>query len=238
MNEDAARCRTVLLVDDDEQFRSGIRRILETLRGDICIKVLEAGTGADAMGLLGNQSVDFVLLDYMLPGGNGLEWLKKILSAHGNVAVIMLTGKGNEEIAVEAMKIGAVDYLVKDSISPVRLHHAITSAAKGVEMLHTIDRQREKLLHAERQRVMIESLATACHHLGQPATAIMVYLGLMNQSEQSPDMQNMISECLKAAKSMADVFTKLQQVSEYRPEPYLLPREGESPDPDGRMLRI
>jgi DNA-binding response OmpR family regulator len=238
MSENTGKHWTVLLVDDDEDFRAGIRGILQMPQDDITMHVLEAGTGVDAMKILEDQHVDLVLLDYMLPDGNGLEWLERISSARSRPVVIMLTGEGSEEVAVEAMKKGALDYLAKSSVTPVRLHHAITIASQRVEMLRTIDRQREELLQAERQRVMLESLGAACHHLAQPATTITAYLDIMKGREQSPDMRDMISNCVEAAETMGHVFRQMQAVSEYRTESYLSFGEDELPRADERILKI
>jgi FixJ family two-component response regulator len=150
----------------------------------------------------------------------------------------MLTGEGSEEIAVEAMKKGAADYLVKTSLSRIRLHHAVKSALERAEMLQTIDRQREELLCAERQRVMIESLGAACHHLSQPATAIVACLDILKNSDQSSNMREVIASCIEAAERMSDVFRRLQAVTEYRTEPYLQTGDKESPHPEERIVRI
>jgi signal transduction histidine kinase len=79
-----------------------------------------------------------------------------------------------------------------------------------------LERQRQALIDAERQRVMIESLGTACHHLGQPITAITVYLELMKKEEASEERRTMIEECLGAVESLRGVIGKLRTVSEYR----------------------
>lgn len=87
--------------------------------------------------------------------------------------------------------------------------------------LHTIEAQTDALLDAERQRVMIQSLGAACHHLGQPATVLSSYLQLLQRTELSPDGQAMIAECRVAADSVASILDRLQRLTVYRTEPYL-----------------
>ena len=100
----------VLLVDDDALDRRAVRRSL----GSNYV-LLEANTGEQALAHLQDQAPDCVLLDYQVPGTDTLDLLETCVQAQ--LPVIMLTGAGNEAIAVEAMKRGAQDYLTKDQIS-------------------------------------------------------------------------------------------------------------------------
>jgi len=98
--------------------------------------------------------------------------------------------------------------------------------------------QHEKLLAAERHRVMIESLGAACHHLGQPATVISAYLQMMKRKERDPELQDMISKCILAANSMADILKQLMHVSQYRTEPYLASNGNDDCHHDETILKI
>lgn len=228
---------TLLVVDDNDLFRRSIGQLLLKLSGSPLDKVLEASSGTDACRLLESHPVDCILLDFQMPGGDGLFWLRKIISNHPHVAVIMLTGEGDEAIAVEAMKTGAMDYIVKESPRENDLLRAIINALERMRMQKELEEQREELLQAERQRAMITSLATACHHLGQPATVIMTYLELMDRRETSPEMKEMIRQCLKAAEGIGEILVKLQRVSEYRTVPYL-PAEAARGESDQQILDI
>jgi DNA-binding NtrC family response regulator len=229
---------TVLLVDDDENFRSGLRRLARMIEGDAKLTTLEAGTGAEAMGVLGRQPVDCVLIDYNMPGGTGLEWIGRILEQSPHMAIIMVTGAGSERLAVEAMKSGAMDYLVKGSITLEEFQRAILNAVEKSRMQRTIEVQQKELLDAERQRVMIESLAAACHHLGQPATVITAYLAIFKRTVHAPETALMLDECMRAADSMAEILEKLQNVSEYRTIPYLPTSVGEDSQWKTNILAI
>jgi DNA-binding NtrC family response regulator len=211
----------ILVADDEQNFRDSMKRLFHLLQDDsIGFEIVDASGGEDALTFLKSKNVDCVLIDYQMPGGNGIEWLRRILEQNRNTAVIMVTGMGSESVAVEAMKSGATDYLVKGSITPESLFRAVLNAVQKIHMRLALEKQREKLMDAERQRVMIESLGAACHHLGQPATVITTYLRIMQRDENSPDRMNMITNCLKAAEAMDEVLRKLQTVSRYRPEPY------------------
>ncbi len=106
------------------------------------------------------------------------------------------------------------------------------------DRIRVIEAQSRALVQAEQQRVMIETLGATCHHLGQPATVIRVYLEMMKKKEASPEMQRMIDECQDAAESVAGILQRLQSVATYQTEPYLPSREAAEPGHEDRILKI
>jgi len=100
---------TILVVDDE---RSVTDLLHEDLReeGYSCVT---AGTGEDALKRLSEGNFDVVLLDLKLPGISGMDVLREAKSIHPEVAVIVVTAAGDAQTSVEAMKIGAVDYITK-----------------------------------------------------------------------------------------------------------------------------
>ena len=99
----------MMLVDDEERFLSTTRKLLE--KKDY--SVLTAASGADALELLRTNRVHVVILDVKMPGMDGVATLREIKRRFPMVEVIMLTGHATVDSAVEGMKAGAVDYLMK-----------------------------------------------------------------------------------------------------------------------------
>ena len=99
----------LLLVDDDPDFRGSVaRRFLR--RG---YQVQEASSGPDALAFCERRQYDVVILDLVMPGVSGIEVLEKLKAAHSESEVIMLTAQGTIETAVQAIKLGAYDFLTK-----------------------------------------------------------------------------------------------------------------------------
>ncbi len=99
----------ILIVDDEASIRSSLKGILE----DEGFLVRTAAAGEDGLELLKNQNVDLVLLDIWLPRMSGLDVLKRIKSAEESPQVVMISGHGTIETAVQATKLGAHDFLEK-----------------------------------------------------------------------------------------------------------------------------
>ncbi len=228
-------CR-ILVVDDDSEFRDSTRRLLWLVGQSLPLQVQEAVNGADAMRVIGEGKTDCVLLDHRMPGRTGTEWIVDFLKADSNLAIVMVTGEGDEQAAVNAMKNGAMDYLIKGTITAESIQRAMTNALEKRAMRQTLEQQREMLLTAERQRVMIECLGTVCHHLGQPMTVITAYLDIMKRQETDTALRTMIDECAVAVEEANDVLARLQAVSMYRTEPYLETLEGMPASNQDRIL--
>ena len=104
---------TLLLVDDDTSLREDMVTYFQRAG----YRVIDCGTAADALSLADRQHVDVIILDMILPDMSGLDVLEKLRSRGCDSEIVMLTGEGTIETAVEAMKKGAREYLTK----PIRL---------------------------------------------------------------------------------------------------------------------
>ena len=101
---------TPLLVVDDEP---PIRRLLRTSLGAQGYRILEAGTGHDALDLIACEAPEVVLLDLGLPDLDGLDVIRRLRTSGSKIAVIVLSSRGDERGKVEALDLGADDYVTK-----------------------------------------------------------------------------------------------------------------------------
>jgi DNA-binding NtrC family response regulator len=99
----------VLLVDDEVPFVETMTKRLSKRQ----VMVLPAYSGREALEKLAKNAVDVVILDVKMPGMDGIETLREIKKTHPLVEVVMLTGHATVETAVEGMRLGAFDYLMK-----------------------------------------------------------------------------------------------------------------------------
>ena len=99
----------VLLVDDEKDFIEMLSLRLK----EVGEKITVAYSGQEGLDALGKADIDVVILDIKMPGMDGIETLSEIKKKYPLVEVIMLTGHGSTETAVQGMKLGAFDYLMK-----------------------------------------------------------------------------------------------------------------------------
>lgn len=117
----------ILLIEDEEPIRRVLVRILS--EEDAQYKITEAVDGKKGFHLLNKESFDLVLCDIKMPKMDGIEVLQKAKNSKINTPFIMLTGHGNVETAVEAMKLGAYDFISK----PPDLNRLLTSVRHALE---------------------------------------------------------------------------------------------------------
>jgi phosphoserine phosphatase RsbU/P len=120
----------VLIVDDDPTTSAVLRGLMRSLAGELASEVTCVGTGAAARAEFKRGVHQLVLLDYLLPDEDGLTLLAAVhaMPESRRPVVVMLTGGGSEQVAVEAMKLGAKDYVVKTALNLPTLRRAILGA--------------------------------------------------------------------------------------------------------------
>ncbi len=155
----------LLLIDDDEVDRMAVARLLASVSPRPIID--ESESGEAALERLGTQRYDCVLLDMRLPGQSGLDVLRALRAGDIRTPVIMLTGFGDEETAVECMKAGAADYIGKSSLTAERLLNSIRQALRVDEAEARAREASEKL---RRQAEQLRELAVAAATLNVTST--------------------------------------------------------------------
>lgn len=109
----------VLVVDDDQVDRMALRRAL--VQTGIALEFNESDAVLTAIEMLATAPFDCVFLDFNLPDGDGLTFLRGLRAAGISTPVVMLTGQQDEEVAALLMGAGAADYIAKEALTPARL---------------------------------------------------------------------------------------------------------------------
>jgi DNA-binding NtrC family response regulator len=131
----------LMLVDDEERLLSSIAKLLSK-KG---IDVVTATSGAEAIEKLKHQTIHVVILDVKMPGMDGNETLVEIKRLFPMVEVIMLTGHATVESAVDGLKFGATDYLMK----PIGIDELIQKAEEAFEKRVRLE-EKIRMTHARK----------------------------------------------------------------------------------------
>jgi two-component system nitrogen regulation response regulator NtrX len=121
----------VLIIDDERPIRNSLRDILEYEK----LKIQEASNGNEALELISKNHFDLILCDIKMPGMDGMELLCKIQESHSEVPVIMISGHGNVETAVDALKKGAYDFIEK----PIDLNRLLVTVRNALDRASLVE---------------------------------------------------------------------------------------------------
>ena len=153
------KLQQILIIDDDDIDRIAIKRALKPKQHEI--EITEAIDGKTGIAIAQEMSLDCIFLDYLLPDGDGLSILKEMRSLGIDYPVVMLTGQGDERLAVEIMKAGASDYLTKNTLSP----EILSKTLQHVSQIYQAELERERI--QQEQTILIEKLKQAQNQLLQ-----------------------------------------------------------------------
>jgi signal transduction histidine kinase len=208
----------ILLVDDNEGDRVLCKRHLAR-SDDLTCSFLEARSAAEALEILSQQRVDCVLLDNYLPDAVGVEVIEqlRIASQDDFLSVVLLTGRGDESIAVEAMQHGANDYLPKSKVSTSVLARAVGNALEKNNLKRLVENKRKMLDETNRELrqrnlEIREFYQTVSHELKTPVTAIREYNALMLEGiggEVSDDHKDFLSRSITCCDRLTRLINDL-----------------------------
>ncbi len=230
--------RTVLVVDDDDVDREAVKRLLKA-----SFNIIEAGDGASGMARLEEHRVDCLLLDYLLPDTDGVSFVQRLREQPKGrmLPVVMLTGQGDEKVAVEALKAGAADYLPKRALTRSAVVRAVENAVEKVALQDAVDRYRNEiesknLALARSNEALLQKndeikgfYQQLSHELKTPLTSNQAFLSLLldgTGGELSDEQREYLEYALKACKQMTHCVNDILDVSrlntgkmDFHPEP-------------------
>ena len=232
----------ILVVDDDEVDRMAVRRALTKV--GVQMELSEVGDGNSAIATLKDNLYDCVFIDYGLPDQDGLTLIKKLRAIDVKIPLVVLTGQGDEQIAVELMKAGATDYLSKSRLSgeilaqvlrySIRVHRAEMQAESANQQLRKSNElltHQNQELELQRQQIQLQNikllevsrlksqfLATMSHELRTPMNAIIGFSQLLLRpksiGELNHKQQDLMERILNNGKHLLMLLNEILDFSQ------------------------
>ncbi|MGB3655774.1 MAG: ATP-binding protein [Rivularia sp. (in: cyanobacteria)] len=230
----------ILIIDDDEVDRMAVSRALKA--ANIRMKLSEASDYSGAFEILSENIFDCIFVDYLLPGKDGLALVQEIRASGSKVPLIILTGQGDEQTAVELMKAGASDYITKSRITPDLLSATLRNVIRIYEAELQIElfnqqlresnellKRKNKELEEKREQIHIQNLklleasetksrflATMSHELRTPLNAIMAFSQMLqrkNKGNFSTSQVDMIQRIHNNGKNLLALINDILDLS-------------------------
>ncbi|MBG6760476.1 SpoIIE family protein phosphatase [Pseudomonas aeruginosa] len=154
---------TLLIIDDDEVVRESLAAYLE----DSNFKVLQALNGLQGLQIFESEQPDLVICDLRMPQIDGLELIRRIRQTASETPIIVLSGAGVMSDAVEALRLGAADYLIKPLEDLAVLEHSVRRALDRAYLRVENQRYRDKLEAANRELQASLNLLQEDQHAGR-----------------------------------------------------------------------
>ena len=203
-----------ILIAEDEPVS---RRLLESRLTMWGHEVIITTDGSQAWDVLQQPDAPkLAILDRMMPGLEGLEVCRKARELpHGKLTyIIILTTKGRKEDIVEGLEAGANDYITK----PFDHEELRARVQVGIRVVDLQDR----LIEAERNRVLMQAAGAAAHEINQPLTVVigMSDLMLLKISPDAPERRN-VETIRQEAHRISEIVKKMAEIRQYATKPYI-----------------
>lgn len=217
MNKGLGNRINVLVVEDDEDDYILTSALLSEIQTDR-FEPDWARTYEEALEKISAAPFDVCLLDYRLGAHNGLELLRETRDLGFDAPIILLTGQGDQEVDIEAMKAGAADYLVKSQINAANLERSIRYAIQQKQMEEErIRRIREQLARTQAEaanKAKDDFLAMVSHELRTPLNAMLGWVGILRTNKGKEEVYARAIDAIeRSAKAQTRLVNDLLDIS-------------------------
>ena len=206
MTENSIR---ILIIDDDPEYVSVVKHYLRSFQHR-SFQVTWASDGEAALQQLATPAFDLILMDYYLPNTNGLEIAQKIFDAKIDIPIILLTANKDFRLAVEAIKFGVEEYLVKDEAVDTILPRTIMNVVERMQL-------KKEILEAENVKKKAEAIqeliVTMCHEFNNPLAAIKISTDILSRQKTDDTNKNLLLSLNKNISLLEKQIIKLRDLN-------------------------
>ncbi|MCI0706362.1 MAG: response regulator [Ignavibacteriae bacterium] len=218
MSQEPAKITNVLLVDDDVAFVKIVQHHLQKYQ-DHEFKLVWKDNVEDAIEeTKTNTGLDIIITDYQFAGATGLDFCLQLNQLNNQTPIIFITSMRDVKLAIEAMKLGVDDFLVKDDLAESLLPRTILNVLDRVQRHEQLQAVEKRILIAEKQAEAIRQLVvTVCHEFNNPLAAIKISSDLVQRQQLSAEDK---SEMKKFEEFFIQIDTEIKRLRDINFEKY------------------
>lgn len=178
----------LLFIDDDAGYMAVARHLLSKYQGRRFLTIWKQTPSAGLEFLATRPPLDMIVLDYYLPEMNGLDLAREIRQRGIDIPIIFLTSNRDFRLAIEVMKFGVEDFLIKDEAVDSVLPRAIVNILERVHLKQRIaSQEKTDLIARKRTEAIHELVVTVCHEFNNPLAAVKISTDILLRQELSPE---------------------------------------------------
>ena len=205
---------TLLFVEDDTRYMAVVQHLFATHKARRFTVHWRQHAQAALQLLTSGQPFDLILLDYYLPERNGLELARDIRNAAIDVPVAFLTAHRDFTLAVEGLKLGVVDYIVKDDATDVLLPQTIVGIVDRLSLRRQLQRkQRAELIANEQGEAVKELVVTICHEFNNPLAAVKISTDILLRQDLPSRERELVEQLDRNIEQVEREITRLRDAT-------------------------
>jgi DNA-binding NtrC family response regulator len=204
----------LLFVDDDAGYMAVAQQLLAKYQGKKFDIIWKQDGPAALQELQSNKKIDLVLIDYYLPEMNGLELIRLIRGEKIDVPIIFLTSNRDFRLAIETMKYGIEDFMVKDEAVDSVLPRTIVNILERVYLkLRIAEQQKTDLIAKKRTDAIKELVVTVCHEFNNPLAAMKISADILSRQHLLENEMMLVRDLDRNISLIEKEITKLRDIN-------------------------
>jgi DNA-binding NtrC family response regulator len=209
----------LLFIDDDPSYMAVAQHLLSKYQGRR-FNIQWKQDGSSALEYLrANHPTDMLLIDYYLPEMNGLEVTKAIRQESIDVPIIFLTSNRDFRLAIEVMKYGVEDYIVKDEAVDSVLPRTILNILERVRLKRQIaDQKKADLILQKKTDAIRELIVTVCHEFNNPLAAIKISTDIIRRQTAIEEDERILTDLDGHIGTVEQEINRLRDIGGVHPE--------------------
>mgnify|MGYP003341068903 CR=1 FL=1 len=206
----------LLLVDDDAEYASIAQHYLRGFQNRRFTLSWVSDGNAALEFLSAHPETDLILMDYYLPNMNGIEIIKALFERQNSVPIILLTSNKDFRVAIEAMKYGVEDYLLKEEMIETTLPRAIIGVLDRVSLKSRIRESEERKNASE---AIQELIVTMCHEFNNPLAAIKISTDILSRHQGPSEERELLKKLNENISLLEKQIVKLRDITSTQARP-------------------